>query len=46
VPHLHLVIAWADAARLVLDPCRVDDPSHAGTAIPALIEMLVFDAAS
>ena len=43
VPHLHLVSAWADAARLVLGPCRVDDPSNASTAIPALLEMLVLE---
>ena len=41
VPHLHLVIAWADKARLVLGPCRVDNQSNASTAIPALFEMLV-----
>ncbi len=41
VPHLHLVIAWADEARLVLGPCRVDDQSNASTAIPVLLEMLV-----
>ena len=38
VPHLHLGSVWADAARLVLSPCRVDDPSNASTAIPALLE--------
>ena len=43
VPHLHLVIAWADEARLVLGPCRVDDPSNASTANPALLEMLVLE---
>ena len=41
VPALHLVGAWADAARLVLGQQRVDDHSNEITAIPELLEMLV-----
>ena len=40
---LHLVSAWADAARLVLAQRRVDDKSNEITAIPALLETLGLD---
>ncbi len=43
VPHLHLVITWADKACLVLGPYRVDDQSNTSTAIPALLEMPVLE---
>ncbi|MCY3659000.1 MAG: ISAs1 family transposase [Caldilineaceae bacterium] len=43
VSPLHLVSAWADAARLVLGQRRVDDRSNEITAIPALLETLALE---